>query len=77
MPSTPGVMLNVRVEVLDCAGLLESVTWNVTEVFETLAVGVPERTPLAAFRVSPAGKVPAETVQVYGVVPPTAVNVLE
>ena len=58
-------------------GLPASETWNVIVVFETIAVGVPAMTPLEAFSVSPAGKAPAETVQVYGVVPPEAASVLE
>ena len=35
------------------------------------AVGVPERTP-AVERVSPPGKLPLETVKVYGLLPPLA-----
>jgi hypothetical protein len=34
-------------------------------------------TPLEGSSVSPGGKAPAETVQAYGVVPPTAVSALE
>ena len=63
MLSTPGAMPNVRVAVADCMGVLESVTWNVTVVFETIAVGVPDRRPLAGSSVRPAGRAPAETVQ--------------
>src|SRR5471030_2180035 len=37
-------------------------------------VGVPERTP-AVVRVSPAGRVPLDTVKVYGLLPPLAVIV--
>jgi len=75
--STAGAMLNVNVEVLVCVGLPASETWNVIVVFETIVVGVPAMTPLEAFSVSPAGKAPAETVQVYGVVPPEAASALE
>ena len=40
-------------------------------------VGVPEMTPVPEFRVSPAGKVPAVRVKVYGPTPPEAVSVVE
>jgi hypothetical protein len=70
-------MLNVRVAVAVCAGLLASVTLKVIVVLNAIAVGVPEMTPLVTPSVSPAGKVPAETVQVYGVVPPDAASARE
>jgi hypothetical protein len=61
------------------AGVLLSVTetinWNVPTV-----VGVPLMTPVAAFRVNPAGKdesVPGAHVHARGVVPFTAVSVAE
>jgi hypothetical protein len=38
------------------------------------AVGVPSRTPVGD-RLKPAGSVPADTDQLYGVVPPVAVSV--
>ncbi len=47
-------------------------TLKVSVVFETIVVGVPVITPLEGSSVSPGGKAPAETVQAYGVVPPTA-----
>jgi hypothetical protein len=40
----------------------------------TSAVGIPSRTP-AADRLRPAGSVPADTDQLYGVVPPVAASV--
>ena len=40
-------------------------------------VGVPEINPLAAFSDSPAGKLPAETLNVYEPVPPVALTVCE
>jgi hypothetical protein len=50
------------------------VTWTVK--FDVpAAVGVPLITPVEAFRLNPAGRVPAETDQLYGVVPPVAVIV--
>src|ERR1700739_2457578 len=70
-------MLNVSVEVLVCVGLLASVTLKVIVVFETIVVGVPERTPLEGSRLSPGGRAPAETDQLYGIVPPTAESALE
>jgi hypothetical protein len=39
------------------------------------AVGVPLIAPEEAFSVRPAGRLPAETDQLYGVVPPVAVSV--
>src|SRR6478752_4471351 len=51
----------------------ESVTRNRT-VAEPAAVGVPERVP-AALSVTPAGRLPLATDQVYGVVPLLAVSV--
>lgn len=50
-----------------------TVTVNVAE---PTAVGTPERTP-AVLKVKPAGKVPDETLQVYGAVPPDAVKLAE
>jgi hypothetical protein len=40
-------------------------------------VGVPEMTPDDAVRFKPAGRVPAEMLQVYGIVPPVAPSVAE
>jgi hypothetical protein len=39
-------------------------------------VGVPEITPVDAARLNPAGSVPELTLQLYGVVPPLAANVV-
>jgi hypothetical protein len=41
------------------------------------STGVPEITPVEAFSDSPGGSDPAETVQVYGLVPPVAASVPE
>jgi hypothetical protein len=38
-------------------------------------LGVPEITPVAALRLSPAGKLPVVTAHVYGEVPPVACSV--
>jgi len=50
----------VRVKLTDweAAGVLESVTLNVSGVLATATVGVPVMAPVAAFRVKPAGRVP-------------------
>jgi hypothetical protein len=52
----------VKVSIADAvwAGLLESVTVNVSGVALAGAVGVPVIAPVAAFRVRPAGKEPLE-----------------
>ena len=41
-----------------------------------VAVGVPERTPVAALKVRPGGTVPAERLSCSGVVPPEAAKVV-
>ena len=56
-----------------CAEELESVTFTVNWLVPTV-VGVPLICPLA-LSVNPAGKVPAEIDQLYGAVPPFAVNI--
>ena len=55
---------------------LASVTLIVKLAVPT-AVGVPDSTPVAEFRVIPAGRDPLLTDQAYGSVPPLAVSVLE
>src|SRR5260370_36634652 len=52
---------------------LESFTWTVMETAPAW-VGVPLSRPVEEFRVTPAGKDPAATDQVYGAVPPAAVT---
>jgi hypothetical protein len=64
----------------DCAAVcgvsaVESVTLAV-KVSVPAVVGVPEITPVDAARLNPAGSVPALTLQLYGVVPPLACNVV-
>jgi len=66
------VMLNAFVAVL----FSESLTCTVNEAVPAV-VGVPEMTPVDAARLSPAGKAPALTLQLYGVVPPLAWIVVE
>ena len=68
------VRLNDFVAV--CAvGTVESVTLAV-KVNVPGAVGVPEIVPVAAANVRPAGNAPALKLQLYGVVPPLACNVV-
>src|SRR5262249_8626573 len=63
------VMLSALVPL--CA---PAVTWTV-KLEVPAVVGVPEITPVAAVRVSPAGNVPLAIDQVYGGVPPVAASV--
>src|SRR5271165_4788228 len=62
--------------VFDTAGTSESVTFTVKFVVPA-AVGVPLIAPVDAFSVNPAGKLPTDIAQLYGVVPPVAANVCE
>jgi hypothetical protein len=72
--ATATVMLNDFVAV--CAvGAVESVTLAV-KVNVPAAVGVPVIVPLAAAIVRPAGNVPELMLQLYGVVPPLAANIV-
>src|ERR1700683_5335265 len=60
------------------AGLLESVTMNVTETAVTITAGSPASTPLAAFSDKPSpGAKPLTSDQVYGAVPPVAASVAD
>jgi hypothetical protein len=69
MTGESGGLSSIRMEsgLLPCRSF-ESVTVNVREKFPS-AVGVPERTPVEPFRLTPAGRLPAVTLQVYGGVP--------
>jgi hypothetical protein len=60
-----------------CVGLLESMTWKVSEASLTAAVGVPLITPVEVFRAKPrlASVVPPVCAHVYGLVPPPACSV--
>jgi hypothetical protein len=76
-----GVGAAATVMLSDCvavsaAGMFESVTIAV-KLNVPAVVGVPEIVPLAAANVKPAGSVPVLTLQLYGAVPPLAVNVVE
>jgi hypothetical protein len=67
-------MLNDCVAVCG-VGAVESVTLTV-KLNVPAVVGVPEIVPLAAASVRPAGNVPELMLQLYGVVPPLAANVV-
>ena len=52
----------------------ESVTWTVNE-YRPAVAGVPDSTPVLAFRVRPGGRLPPFTDQVNGPVPPVTASV--
>ena len=68
------VMLNACVAVCR-VGAVESVTLT-AKLNVPAVVGVPEIVPLAAAIVRPAGNVPELMLQLYGVVPPLAANIV-
>jgi hypothetical protein len=67
-------MLNACVAVCR-VGAVESVTLT-AKLNVPAVVGVPEIVPLAAAIVRPAGNVPELMLQLYGVVPPLAANIV-
>ena len=69
--------VSVRLMFAVCADGVESVTLKVNAVALTAVVGVPLIRPVNEFTVKPPGNVPEVSVQVYGEVPPVAVNVCE
>jgi len=76
---TAGAAATVRVNgfvAVSGVGAVESVIFTV-KLKEPAAVGVPEMAPDDADSVRPTGKAPELTLQVYGVVPPVASNVVE
>jgi|NGEPerStandDraft_6_1074524.scaffolds.fasta_scaffold167161_2 hypothetical protein len=72
-----GVIVNVRLTLAVCVGVLESVTLNVNGVAVTATEGVPPIRPEEAFSVKPAGSVPEVNCHVRGAVPPLAASVCE
>lgn len=68
------VTLNTTAADLVRVGLDESLTVAVMGKLPPVG-GLPEMMPVPAARVSPAGSLPEEIDQVYGVVPPVAVRV--
>jgi hypothetical protein len=58
-----------------CTAVLLAASVTFTVKFDVPAiVGVPVIAPVDVFRLSPAGSVPAERLQEYGVVPPVAAS---
>jgi hypothetical protein len=55
--------------------LAASLTCTVNDAVAAV-VGMPEITPVDATRLSPAGRLPALTLQLYGAFPPLACNVV-
>jgi hypothetical protein len=70
----PDVIVSVRFALCVSAGLPESVTFKVSGVLVTAAVGVPVIAPVDP-KDNPAGSVPLVSDQVYGAVPPVAARV--
>ncbi|KKO61029.1 hypothetical protein VM94_04799 [Janthinobacterium sp. KBS0711] len=56
------------------APVLLSLTWMLTGKLPATLV-VPDTTPVDAFKVKPAGRLPLLMLKVYGAVPPVAVRV--
>jgi len=74
--SVGALMVMLRLAVAVLLGLSESVTVTVKLIGPTFGpVGVPVIAPVAALRVSPAGKLPVVTDHESGVMPPAAANV--
>jgi hypothetical protein len=67
----------VRATVTLFAGTAESLAWKVSGVAVIGVVGVPLISPVAAFRLSPSGKVPAVTCQLVVGTPPVDASVCE
>jgi hypothetical protein len=66
----------LRLAVAFLVGFSASVTVTVKLVVPTNGpVGVPVMAPEEVFRFSPAGRLPVDTVHVYGVKPPVAARV--
>ena len=72
MPS--GVVLTVIDSAFVAILALASMTLKVT-LLVTTVVGLPEMTPVEAFNVSPAGKLPLDFDQVKEALPPLTANV--
>jgi hypothetical protein len=70
-------MVSSRLVVIFCAGELESCTTKVSDLPFTAAVGIPQRVPVDADRVSPAGIGPLAIDQLRGLAPPVADSVAE
>jgi hypothetical protein len=77
MASVGETTVSVRFTVFDCCGVLESFTWKVNARLLTAAVGVPVIAPVEAFKLAQDSKLPLDTDQVNGIVPPVAARVVE
>jgi len=72
----PAPIVSVRVLVAVCGvGAVASATWNVSERFVAVTVGIPLIIPVVVLNVNPLGSVPPVRDQVYGLTPPTAASV--
>jgi hypothetical protein len=71
---TLGKGLTVMPRALVFVAPLSSVTWTV-KLLVPAVVGVPEITPVAGLRLSPAGRLPTVIAHAYGVLPPAAASV--
>jgi hypothetical protein len=69
-----GATVIERAWVAVCAVVAESRACTVKEEVPAV-VGVPEITPVEAFKLNPAGNEPVVMLHVYGEVPPEAANV--
>ena len=74
--NSAGLMVRLKVWLAVWTGEPESATLNVSGAI-TGVVGVPLITPVAPFRLKPAGNVPAVNCHIYAPVPPVAANVTE
>ena len=73
--SVEAVMAMLRFALAVFFGDSESVTVTMKFVVPVnVPLGVPEITPVAAFKLRPAGRLPVVTAQLYGVIPPVACN---
>ena len=75
--SGAGATLRVRLAVLACGGLPESVTLNVNARLEVTSAGVPLSTPVEPFKERPWGSTPPFTDHDRGLRPPRALIVAE
>jgi hypothetical protein len=75
--SGDGAMVRVRVEVVECGGLLESASVKVSARLDLASEGVPLIAPVEAFNERPPGSAPLLTDQKRGLCPPLARSVVE
>jgi hypothetical protein len=75
--SGAGAMLTVRLLVVTCCGLPESVTLNVNARLDVTSTGVPLSVAVEPFKERPRGSTPPLTDQDRGICPPRAFSVAE